>query len=175
MRIYLAAPFFNKEEIEAIEKIENVLENSTHKYFSPRKQHNGKPQLEKPGVRDQIFRRNYDEIAACDMVVAWVDRLLPEGKSVWVVDFSEPQVPDPVKGPLYQPDIGTVWEMGCAFGLEIPTLMFTLFQPDERRMNLMLTEAVLGVCYGLENLSKLLALPSQEWRIMLSGWKGGFE
>lgn len=125
--VYLASPFFKPEQIERIEFIEKLLEESGYKVFSPRKEFVVKPNATSED-RKRGFTGNCEAINKCDFVLAVTD-----GK-----------------------DMGTIWESGYAFANEKPVLYFaeTLGNND---FNLMLAESgYLGVCKSREQLSLAL-------------------
>lgn len=126
-KVYLASPFFNEEQIERIEFIENLLEDAGYNVFSPRKAFIVKPNASKE-ERSKGFKGNCSELDSCDLVLAVTD-----GK-----------------------DMGTIWESGYAFAKQKPVLYFaeTL---GNNLFNLMLAEsASLGVCKSREELDRVV-------------------
>jgi len=69
--IYIAGPFFNEEQKEAIERIENALANNLFSFYSPMRD-GIIGEMEKPDF-DVIYKNNVDNIAACSSIVAVID------------------------------------------------------------------------------------------------------
>lgn len=127
MKVYLASPFFNEEQIERIEYIENLLEELGFEVFSPRKELVIKPD-DTALKREVGFSNNCDGITNSDFVLAVTD-----GK-----------------------DMGTIWESGYAYGKGIPVLYFAETLGDNA-FNLMLAQsALLGVCKSRKELDAIL-------------------
>jgi nucleoside 2-deoxyribosyltransferase len=101
MKVYLASPFFNDEQIERIEFVESVLEARENlEVFSPRKAEYA-PEFGTVEWRDEVFRTNNDYLTDADIVVAIYD-----GE-----------------------DSGTMWEIGAAAALDIPVIIFNENEP----------------------------------------------
>lgn len=110
-RVYLAAPFFNDEEIERVEKVAYILRN-THglDVFSPREnQLDGVTYMSQPW-RDAVFANDCTNVFKADLMVAIYD-----GN-----------------------DAGTYFEIGYAYANRIPIVVFN--EKDELA-NLMVTES----------------------------------
>lgn len=95
-KVYLAGPFFNAEQLGAIERIESLLTDAGVEFYSPRKHLILKPQAPMKD-RKKVFDENMTAISECNLILACTE---------W-------------------PDSGTVWEMGLAYGLHIPVVGFT--------------------------------------------------
>lgn len=95
IRVYLASPFFNEEQLERITAVENLLEKYNFDVFSPR--HASKI-VEGYGQDDMLetFRGNVDHIDRADFILAILD-----GN-----------------------DSGTLFECGYAFKVNKPILYF---------------------------------------------------
>ena len=91
--VYIAAPFFNPDQITRVALVETLLEKHGLSYFSPRKQSAIGP-ISSPEVRKKSFQMNLDGIEESEMVIAITD-----GK-----------------------DMGTVFEAGHAFASNIPVI-----------------------------------------------------
>lgn len=127
MKVYLASPFFNEEQIERIEYIENLLQKFGFEVFSPRKELVIKPD-DTLLTRAVGFSNNCRGITNSDFVLAVTD-----GK-----------------------DMGTIWESGYAYGKGIPVLYFAETLGDNP-FNLMLAESgLLGVCKSRKELDATL-------------------
>lgn len=83
-------------------------------------------------------------------------------------------------GPIYTPDTGVVWEVGYAYALGIPVVLFA--RSEKSKVNVMLSHAARGVCYGSHRLIDFLNtdIPCAgdltgrafNWDV-LEQWKGG--
>jgi nucleoside deoxyribosyltransferase len=170
-RIYLAGPFFNAAQVELIKTIEDTLESYNIPHFSPRKLGlNSNPSTTKPTPEQaaNIFKADYQEICRSTHVLAVVDWALPPGQSVHLIREGTTTSMDHVSPALNIPDSGTVWEMGCAYALRVPVILFTA--NPSKQMNLMLTQSAKGCLYGIDHLQSYLGNGlDQAW---LEGWKG---
>jgi nucleoside 2-deoxyribosyltransferase len=113
-RVYLAAPFFNDEEVERVEHIAHILRD-THglDVFSPKEhQLEGVEYMSEPW-RDAVFANDVMNIHKADLVVAIYD-----GK-----------------------DEGTMVEIGYALANRIPIVVF---HETDTGANLMATEAAVA-------------------------------
>lgn len=189
LRIFLSGPFFTPGEIEGITKLEDNFETDpawriSTEVFSPRRQHNGKPNLADPQVRKHIFKYNNEHLRMSDLVVVWIDRVQKPDHHVHMLKYSDPQDVNTfpayvegqgeidiltgvevVGGELRQPDIGTVWEAGYLHGLGKRFVGFTFMSREQAKgkLNLMITECFPCICYGIAELNKLVA----DWREVL--------
>jgi len=168
LRVYLAGPFFNSAQIEIVKSIENIFDRYEVPHFSPRKLGlNAQPTTTKPTPEQaaDIFKNDYQEICRSTHVLAIVDWALPEGQSIHLHRNGTPEIIGP---PLNIPDSGTVWEMGCAYALRVPVILFT--HNPSKNMNLMLTQSAKGCIYGFDALH--LFAESRFNPSFLEGWKG---
>lgn len=183
--LYLAGPFFNAAQIEIIQRIESALcrlpgPSGTFSFFSPRSQPLNANPTGKVGPLDtakaqDVFKKDYLEITRSTIVLAVMDWALPEGKEVRMVDMFRQETENgeslewgiPCSGPIKLPDSGTVWEMGCAYALRVPTYIFT--QDPAARVNLMLSQSCKGVLYGWDALERWVA---SEFTEGAEPWKG---
>lgn len=110
-RVYLAAPFFNDEEIERVEKVAKVLRDAHGlDVFSPKEnQLEGTEYMSQPW-RDAIFANDCTNIHKADIMVAIYD-----GN-----------------------DAGTYFEIGYAYANRIPIIVYN--EKDDLA-NLMVTES----------------------------------
>ena len=88
LKVYLASPFFNDEQLEREERIKNKLRELGFDVFAPYERGKLNPDASND-ERDRIFYENIVAIENCDIIFAITD-----GK-----------------------DIGTIWEAGFACGL----------------------------------------------------------
>lgn len=180
MNWYIAAPFFNTAQIELVERIEVRFEKAkVPGFFSPRKTDtNQKKELTDVDAR-RIFDRNNDEMLMCDNVLVVLDWKMPVGLEIWPceVERQDGTLAKVGRTPLNIPDTGTVWEAGFIYGLnfrskggQIPKNIYGFTErPKGDKVNIMLTQCLDGVIYGLEDLEKFLAGDSSvvtrgEWR-----------
>lgn len=165
-RVYIAAPFFTPMEIGVVQTIENMLDEFGIPYFSPRK--DGGNDSRQGSVRENakaIFEANIEALQACNKVLAVLDRFPADNQEVWLCERDVHDILLPVRGPLKQPDIGTVWELGYFAALRYAGLThgdssifgFTRVARNYSSMNVMILEGVDAVCYGLEELAMALS------------------
>lgn len=124
--LYLASPFFNAEQVDRIERVEEVLfSQDDYKTFSPRKEIVLHPDSSEED-RDHAFNENIKNLDNCDLVVCITD-----GK-----------------------DIGTIWEAGYAFGKGKKILYFceTL---NGNPFNVMLAKSAYGIATSIEQLKNM--------------------
>lgn len=159
---YLAAPFFNPQQLDLVQQIEQTFERHKVNCFSPRLQHgNKKVAIESVEHASEIFVENARAINTCTWMLAVVDWLMPPGQDLQVVNA------DGATLRVRVPDSGTVWEMGYAKALDKRIVIFTSRPPGER-INIMLERSAIGVCYGFDALREyILTGPSA-----LTSWKG---
>lgn len=127
MKVYLAGPFFNPEQIERISYLETTLLELGFELFSPRLDSLVGPNSTVDDLQ-KTFDANIAAINDCNFVLAVTD-----GK-----------------------DVGTMFECGVSYILRKPIMYFaeTL---GERPFNLMLAQSAdLGVCRSRENLEAKL-------------------
>ncbi len=75
IKVYIAAPFFNEEEVRVVEEIEFALNQYQIEYFSPRSEgviKNMTPEERKERMRN-IYDSNMDGIAECNLMIAVID------------------------------------------------------------------------------------------------------
>lgn len=128
MKVYIASPFFNAEQLERVEFIEKLLHANEINYFSPR--HDTYVQPNSSHVeRKKAFHDNVEAIENCDFVIAVTD-----GK-----------------------DVGTIFEAGYAFAKQIPLIYFaeTL---GEAQFNLMLAMSGRRICLSRSELYDIVKL-----------------
>lgn len=115
MRLYLAGPFFDDEQVNRIERIEKALDanKTVSDYFSPRNSNvNDGAEIGSSQWSKDVFQLDVDEIKKADAVIA-------------IIDYVDDNV-----------DSGTAFEIGYAFAIGKPVV---LFHEKEAIVNLMLS------------------------------------
>lgn len=74
MKVYIAAPFFNSEQLMTVERIKILLTNSGVEFFSPKDECMFEKGVTKP---KDILRMNVNAIENCDLMIA-----VTEGKDM---------------------------------------------------------------------------------------------
>ena len=95
MKLYLASPFFNEEQVEREERIKRKLRELGFDVYSPKEACFCPPNASQE-LRRQTFEDNIKNINDCDAVFA-----ITNGK-----------------------DMGTIFEAGYAYGIGIPVIYF---------------------------------------------------
>ena len=119
---YIAAPFFNPDQITRVELVKSILDSKGLTYFSP-KDDSAVSNINDPEQRKRVFALNHESISASRSVIAITD-----GK-----------------------DTGTVWEAGFAFAKDIPVI-YVAFTLGNAPFNLMLAESGIAACRTVEEL-----------------------
>lgn len=171
--IYLAAPFFNEPQLEAVRTAETLMTELAIPFFSPRQQHKeGVPvPIRSAAEARDIFDVNADKLEECEAVLAVLSYLLPENQELALCDSTR-------SGRLRVelPDTGTVWEMGYAAGAVKPVYGW-IPGVAPRKVNLMLTQGCAGVVQGLDGLKHLLNCIKEHGcevpPSLLPQWEGG--
>ena len=123
--IYIAAPFFNKEQVEVVEKIKSVLIDLNIPFFSPKDELGiveGK--LTTFDEREKVFRGNVSGMRSSKLSISVID------------DF----------------DKGVLWEMGFLFANHIPIIAYS--NVLGRGLNLMLQQSVIYFSNGFDDLKE---------------------
>ena len=100
MKVYLASPFFNENEIGYVAKAEKLLRDRGFELFSPREHEDREHEVGSAEWSANIFSMDRDAINSCDVMV-----LLYHG------NYS---------------DSGTAWECGYAYGAGKPVIVVQL-------------------------------------------------
>ena len=121
LKVYIAAPFFNPEQLEVVQRIEALLKDHDIAYFSPRfdgtlRNMDAKERAEKMGA---MFRSNVDHMDWCTHCVAVID------------DY----------------DTGTVWEIGYLYATHKKIVTYS---NNYHGINVMLNEAIEFHCVQYE-------------------------
>lgn len=96
-KVYLAGPFFTKEQKAVAELVEDLCNKGKLDYFSPRLRCFCPPDADIT-QRNMTFNMNCEAIEKCDLVLACID------------DF----------------DAGTMWEIGYAFAHKRPVIAYSM-------------------------------------------------
>lgn len=123
---YIAAPFFNKEQVERVELVENMLREKGYTFFSPRTD-SAVEDINNPENRKKVFALNHQSIDSSDRIIAITD-----GK-----------------------DAGTLWESGYAYAKNIP-IIYVAFTLGKAQFNLMLAESGVAACRTEQELSNAI-------------------
>tara|TARA_R110000803_G_scaffold85829_10_gene152238 strand:+ start:418 stop:840 length:423 start_codon:yes stop_codon:yes gene_type:complete len=125
--IYIASPFFNKEQVSFVEAIEKALNAASIAHYSPRSEGIllNQTEEEKQKNKRHIYKININMISACSKVLAVID----------------------------DRDIGTIWEMGYATGKEIPVITIS---NSSYGLNVMLAESVQAHTIRIEDAIKAI-------------------
>lgn len=153
--VYIAGPFFNRDQVDIIEEIEYVLENDSVSYYSPRLE--GGVITDNPELDPKkIFRNNFLAMLRAKWFVtvgvyAGVELFVNKGP-----DTENPEVNFHER--IAIPDTGTVWEAGGGYALGKPIVGYVpaldAFQLYE--LNLMLTEGWDHICQGPDELRQFI-------------------
>lgn len=125
--VYIAAPFFNPDQITRVALVETLLEKHGLTYFSPRKQSAIGP-IADPEVREKAFQMNVSGIEEAQMVIAITD-----GK-----------------------DMGTIFEAGHAYASQIPVIYVAFTLGKDGMFNLMLAESAQATAKTVEELESAI-------------------
>lgn len=127
MRIYLAAPFFTTPQLEIVQKLEALLRDTTHEWYSPRSEGTlvNMSHEERAAQKSYIFQSNVSRLTWCEAILAVVD-----GR-----------------------DTGTTWELGYAFAEQ--KWIFT-YTEEGFGLNVMIQQSVEAHLKGIEQASKFL-------------------
>lgn len=123
---YIAAPFFNPDQVTRVELVKAILETKGLTYFSP-KDDSAVEDINDPENRKKVFALNHNSISASKGVIAITD-----GK-----------------------DPGTIWEAGFAYSENIPVI-YIAFTLGNAPFNLMLAESGIAACRNVEELKKAI-------------------
>ena len=121
-RVYLAGPFFNPQQIKLVRTFEVVLTGKGLKVYSPRK-HQSKAPYGSMKWRRQTFASNVRAIDSADIVFAVYN----------------------------DEDSGTMWEIGRAWSMRKPVLVFN---SKEKRVNLMIAQSLYAYLDSVEKVKK---------------------
>lgn len=159
--IYIAGPFFNPAQLNIVEMIEHECENARRWAFSPRLQHGNKTaKIETAEQAKVVFDQNVEGLRDLGAMIFIADYLLPPRSSLQVCKDGVPTFPVSI------PDAGAIFELGMAYAqyfddTSLDIVIFTTNpNPEEARLNIMLSQAARGVLYGFDALRYWLEHPT---------------
>lgn len=175
-KIYWAAPFFNQPERDVCSRVEAMADAAPRvKLFSPRRDGgNANRQGDVKSNAKAIYDENLRALLYTQEIIAWLDRPQLAGQAIMLceqvnplgVQAGNPPLWEAKRGPLEQPDIGTVWELGfaashnyCTDFDEIQIVGFTERTPEQwaaRKGNVMIGQCLHGMICGWEQLAAYL-------------------
>lgn len=132
MKIYLASPFFDKEQVERVKRVEAALEKNptVDEVFSPRLQQDDHLEHGSDEWRETIYNNDIKHVEWCDAVVA-------------VHDYVGEHV-----------DPGTAFEIGYGKALDKFIVLYQEKDPvKEAPVNLMLTDSLDAYLQDIEDLA----------------------
>lgn len=127
MKVYIAAPFFNPQQLATVEKIEQQLDKEQILYYSPRSEgilQDMNPSEQKLS-KTVIYNTNVQAMDDCTHMIAWID----------------------------DRDTGTIFEVGYFAGVQKEIVLFV---HDTSKISVMLAEAAIAVCDDLYKLKLAL-------------------
>lgn len=127
MKVYIAAPFFNPQQLEVVQKIERQLDREYIKYYTPRvegilKDMNPEAQRKSKSV---IYNTNTAMMDACTHMIACID----------------------------DRDTGTIFEVGYFAGVQKDIVLYV---NDTSKISVMLAEAAISLCDDIFKLKAAL-------------------
>lgn len=128
MRIYIAAPFFNPQQLATVQSVELALAALGIDYYSPRLDGvlQEMSEEERKASLNKIFNLNVGNIDDSTALLAILD----------------------------EKDTGTTWEMGYAFR-KIPIYGYT--STPNVKLNVMLRQCMITHACGIDELNQMLA------------------
>jgi nucleoside 2-deoxyribosyltransferase len=127
MKIYLASPFFNEEQMKVVERLETIIQNKGLDLISPRQSGlilANMTQEDRVKFAAIIFSTNCEDIEKSDAIVAVID----------------------------DRDTGTIWEMGYGHARFKPIYSFT---NRDYGVNVMLSGCVKGHAKGFDQFERM--------------------
>jgi nucleoside 2-deoxyribosyltransferase len=126
MKVYIAAPFFNEEQLRIVKSVELALEARNIEYFSPRSEGtlSAMTREEQERSRSSIFESNVKNMRECTHMIACVE---------------------------YK-DTGTIWEMGFMFSQNKPLVMLS----SDYKVNVMLAESAVGIAKSADEAANII-------------------
>ena len=86
--IYIASPFFNEKEIEAISYVEQVMRDRDLAYYSPREHEDREEKDLVQGWYRETFLKDRDGIDACDIMVAVYHGNYSDSGTAWECGYA---------------------------------------------------------------------------------------
>ena len=127
-RVYLAGPFFSKEQINRLDEVEKLLnENKTiGDVFRPGDSEYTDAKMGTFEWQTAVFKHDINNINTSDIVIAMLDYKMEDKE--------------------FEPDSGTVWECGYAFANNIPVI--GIRYEENQPLNLMLAGSLTAFFKG---------------------------
>lgn len=141
LQVYLAAPFFNEEQKNRLNRIRKVIEDSDlfcWDVYHDGVMINGKNQY----LKEEAFRENLKEIRKSDILIAITD----------------------------EKDMGTIFEMGYSYNYCEMIIGYAESLGNER-FNLMLAQSCSAVARNIFELAKILTLIKEKRNVELKDFK----
>lgn len=131
-RVYLAGPFFSKEQTDRLNKIEKLLnENDTiGDIFRPGDSDYDAAKIGSFEWQTAVFKHDITSINTSDVIIAVLDYKLENSE--------------------FEPDSGTIWECGYAFANNIPVI--GIRYEDKQPLNLMLAGSLTAFFNGEKSI-----------------------
>lgn len=156
-RIYIAAPFFNSEQVRIVAMIEGLIKSFDFPFYSPRLDSGSRllsPEDRKIREKWQpVLHSNIDELDKADLILAVLEYAMPQGYSLFAGRSHIDVVGEMKK--LELPDNGVVFECGYAYARGKSIIGFHSTKPLDE-MNLMLSHTMSGHITGFEDLARFL-------------------
>ena len=147
-KIYLASGWFNPTQAEELTRLEKIFDDRAEyfKLASPRRIFVCPPNAPK-SVQDETFNGNLFHIEDSDfLVVNTRDK-----------------------------DIGTIWEAGYAYAMNVPIVYFCAGLPEGAKFNLMLARSGVKVCTSFEELENYLGLVIETGELPFEPYENAIE
>lgn len=127
MKVYIAAPFFNPEQLKVVKEIESLLHDSSIEYFSPRSEGTliEMTPEERSIYMKSMFQSNINHMDWATHVIAVIDNY----------------------------DTGTVWEMGYCYANDKEIVTYSA---NYHGINVMLNESIKAHCVHILDLLSAL-------------------
>ncbi len=163
--VYIAAPFFNPNQIDLVRIIEGICSANRLQFYSPRL-HSGSHLLTPEERRNNaswkpILKSNITELHRCDLVVAVVEYRMPKNHKLAVYN-TETRVVTKAELELELPDAGVIFECGYAYATG-KTIVGFHSQKSVSSLNLMLSHTIAGFVTGFTDLSDFLVWKNNSW------------
>lgn len=126
IKVYLASPFFNQEEIDKMEIVLSILRDKGLEVFAPFEHQNKHLEFGSMEWRKATFKSDVGAIDNCDVMVA----INCQGN---------------------YDDAGTMWEIGYAYAKGIPVV---LFNNTEKTINLMIADSLHSLIKSYDELKE---------------------
>lgn len=134
-RVYLAGPFFSKQQIKRLDEVQKLLEqNSTiGDIFRPGKDEYTAAEFGSFEWQTAVYKHDINNINISDVVVAMLDYKIEENE--------------------LEPDSGTMWECGYAAANNVPVI--GVRNMTDEPLNLMLAGSLTAFFNGTDNIQQI--------------------